>query len=59
MARASQKLSIMPRNIGFPEELSPKPVPKRQGNDLAKVKGHRGYRSSPRTSANSPCPRWT
>ena len=28
-------------------------------NDLAKVKGHRGYRSSPRTSANSPCPRWT
>ena len=44
---------ILPKNTGIPEELSPKPVLKRQENDLAMVKGHSGYRSISRTSASS------
>ena len=42
----SKSVSIPPRNTGIPEELSPKPVLKRQENDLAMGKGHSGYRST-------------
>ena len=51
--RTSKRVSILPRNTGIPEELSPKLVLKRQENELAMVKGHSGYRSTPRTSASS------